>query len=170
MSDARTPADQVATARSSDLGRPATSEIRRNGVRVQHGVTVQRYKCQPTIGDPAHQFFAPMAGDEPVQPAPPSPPENCPNHPISRMFRDGKTSGARCVERRRYRCFPKNGDGPHRFTPALSRLVVNHGDACPTSATHRAINQGDINAAMAPLHVGHRRPVADPARRGDEVN
>ena len=92
-----------------------------------------------------------MAGDEPVQPAPPSPPEKCPTHPTSRVVRDGKTRGARGVERQRYRCFPKNGDTPHRFTPALSRLVVNHGDTCPTCATHRAINQGDTNAAR-----GHR--------------
>ncbi len=121
--------------------------MRRNGTRIQNGVKVQRFLCQPTNGDAAHQFFAPLAGDAPIQPAPPSPPERCPEHPTSRVVRDGKARSNRGVERQRYRCYPKNGDEPHRFTPALSRLVVNHGDTCPTCATHRSINQGDTNAA-----------------------
>lgn len=73
----------------------------------------------------------------------------------SRVVRDGKTKTSRGVERQRYRSFPKNGDAPHRFTPALSRLVVNHGDMCPTSASVRAQNHGDTNAAR-----GHKYTAA----------
>ena len=55
------------------------------------------------------------------QPAPIALPERCELHPSSRVRRDGKTKTRRGVERQRYLCFPKNGDDPHRFTPALLR-------------------------------------------------
>lgn len=125
----------------------ASSFIRRNGTQKRSGTTYQRYQCQPLNGDDPHSFQVPIVGEEVLQPAPPAPPERCEIHPSSRVRRDGKTKTRRGVERQRYLCFPKNGDEPHRFTPALSRLVVNHGDTCPECATLRAVTRGDTNAA-----------------------
>ena len=125
----------------------ATSVMRRNGTQVRGGITFQRYQCLPTNGDAPHTFQVPLVADRVSQPAPPAPPERCSEHPRSRVVRDGKTRTAHGVERQRYRCFPKNGDQPHRFTPPLSRLVVNHGETCSECATLRAVNRGDTNAA-----------------------
>ena len=46
-----------------------------------------------------------------------------------------------------YRCYPDNGEEPHRFRPVLSRLVVEHGETCPECAALRGVNQGDTTAA-----------------------
>ena len=121
--------------------------MRRNGTQKRGGVTYQRFQCLPQNGDASHTLQVPLLGKEPVQPAPPTPPERCPEHQNSRVVRDGKARSSRGVGRQRYRCFPKNGDKPHRFTPVLSRLVVDHGETCSECATLRSVNRGDTNAA-----------------------
>ncbi len=111
------------------------------------GVTFQRFVCTPANGDARHTFQAPLVGSAVAQPEPYSPPERCALHPTSHTIRSGKTRTARGVERQRYECFPNNGDAPHRFTPTLSRLVVDHGDTCPECTALRGVNQGETNAA-----------------------
>jgi hypothetical protein len=63
------------------------------------------------------------------------------------VIRSGKTKTKQGIERKRFLCTPNDDEPPHRFTPALSRLVVNHGEDCLECATLRAINKGDTNAA-----------------------
>jgi hypothetical protein len=119
----------------------------KNGTRKVAGVTYQRYLCRPNNSDAAHTLKSYASGSATPEPTPYSPPERCPKHPLSRTVRDGKTKRARGVERQRYRCYPNNGDAEHRFTPVLSRLVVDHGETCPECSRERGVNQGDTNVA-----------------------
>lgn len=41
----------------------------------------------------------------------------CPDHPESQVWRDGRYGKNK--QRQRWRCVPRNGDRPHRFTPVL---------------------------------------------------
>ena len=125
----------------------ANSSVRRNGKQARGGITYQRFLCRPLNGDEAHTIQVPLLDGEVTQPVPPAPPERCDLHPTSRVRRDGKTKTRRGIERQRFLCFPINGDAPHRFTPALSRLVVNHGETCSECQTFRAVTRGDTNAA-----------------------
>jgi hypothetical protein len=129
----------------------AARAVKRYGIQKRSGVDHQRYLCQPVNDGKSHSFFVPIVGAEPLQPVPPSPPERCSIHPNSRTIRKGKARASRGVERQRYLCYPKNGDPPHRFSPPLTRLVVNHGETCAECASLRAVNRGDTNAAR-----GHR--------------
>ncbi len=124
-------------------------KVVRNGRRVVGGVTYQRFLCQPRRGE-KHVIQAPLSDGLPEF-APPSPPERCPSHPHAHTIRAGRRAGANGVVRQRYRCFPTNGDPPHRFSPALSRLAVDHGETCPECQALRGANRGDTNAAR-----GHR--------------
>lgn len=123
-----------------------SGSVRRHGTREANGVEYQRYLCRPTNGDPPHTLKAFITELTRPEPSPYSPPERCPTHPASRTVRDGKTRSARGIERQRYRCTPANGDPVHRFTPAPSRLAVDHGETCPECARERGVNQGDTNA------------------------
>ncbi len=124
-----------------------SSVVVRNGTRKVAGVTYQRYLCRPNNRDAAHTLKSFTSGDAQPEPAPYSPPEKCPSHPLSRTVRDGKTKTTRGVERQRYHCYPNNGDADHRFTPVLSRLAVDHGETCPECSRGRGVNQGDTNVA-----------------------
>lgn len=109
----------------------ASSSVVKNGTRKVAGVTYQRYLCRPSNSDAAHTLKSYTSGNATPEPTPYSPPERCPKHPLSRTVRNGTTSTTRGVERQRFRCYPNNGDPEHRFTPVLSRLVVDHGETCP---------------------------------------
>lgn len=129
----------------------ASSSVVRNGVRTVRGAAYQRYRCVPTNGDRPHTLRSevPVAGVP--APAPPSPAEPCPNHPGSKVVRDGRSRSKAGVERQMFRCYPSDGSRSHRYQPPLTRLVVNHGETCPTCAALRGVNTGDTTAAR-----GHR--------------
>jgi hypothetical protein len=126
-----------------------TGTVVRNGTRVVGGVTFQRFLCRPVTGA-AHTLQAPLNDGVPEFLAP-SAPERCPRHPHARTVRAGRRAGANGVVRQLYRCFPTNGDAPHRFRPPLSRLAVDHGETCPECRALRGRDRGDTNAAR-----GHR--------------
>ena len=123
-----------------------SGSVRRHGTRQANGVEYQRYLYRPTNGDPPHTLKAFITEQTSPEPSPYSPPERCPTHPSSRTVRDGKTRSARGIERQRYRCTPANGDPVHCFTPAPSRLALDHGETRPECARERDVNQGDTNA------------------------
>lgn len=160
-------------------------------VRNSSGViTHQRYRCAPGTKN-EHRFAVKLAVPEapaavgvaiedeeaPVParvrrlaPARPwVPPEPCPEHPGSKVVRQGvyKAGGK---TRQRYLCTPlgwypeatRENDRAHvkhRFTPVLPRAHVEGDDACPHCAELRAVHRGET--AVARKHSANTRQVAE---------
>jgi len=87
-----------------------------------------------------------MQTENSLIPAPVSPPPACPEHPGSKVIRNG-TYGVHSP-RQRYRCTPE-GDRPHQFTPPLSREVVTLGEECARCDELLSPHHGPLTAARS---------------------
>ena len=117
----------------------------------------RQYRCTPTVGERHWFSVAAREGDAAVRGW--SPPPGCPDHPGSRVVRNGtygKTTGKR---RQRYRCTPTDGSDAHTFTPPLPREHVHGGhEQCDHCDEHRGVHHGETSVART--HSWNTRTVA----------
>lgn len=122
----------------------------------------RRYLCTPPIGEP-HRFSVLVdvsggfvRGWEP-------PPE-CPDHPASRVVRNGIYGKTTAKPRQRYLCTPADGGLRHSFTPVLAREHVHEGhEQCNACDEQRGVHRGETTAAWS--HSWNTRLVADGLER-----
>lgn len=140
------------------------SSITASGSYSTSSGTRRRYRCVPVLGDP-HTFSVLIgpADDAPQGPAAaaarwsPAPP--CPEHPGSKVVRNGKYGSKTPKPRQRYRCTPADGSKPHSFTPPLPRDHVHeNAEDCAHCEELRGVHRGDT--AVARRHSWSTRVVA----------
>lgn len=117
--------------------------IQSRGTRTTATGTWRRFVCSPPLGQ-RHTFSVLVAGDAPPALTRTSAPPSCPEHPGSRVLRDG-TYGKRS-SRQRYECRPEGGR-PHHFTPPLSREAVAPGETCARCDELLSPHHGPVTAA-----------------------
>lgn len=119
----------------------------------------QRYRCTPSVGD-QHTFV--VGVDPPVRKraiALWSPPPECPEHPGSKVVRNGRYAKSTAKMRQRYRCTPADGSKRHSFTPPLPRDHVHAGEEhCDHCEELRGVHRGET--AVARRHTWSTRIVA----------
>lgn len=130
------------------------SQVRSIGTYETKGGTRRRYRCVPRGGD-IHSFSVVEGVGARVW----SPPPPCPEHPGSKVVRNG-TYGVRTPRpRQRYRCSPTDGSKAHSFTPALPRDHVHAAEGgCPECEELRGVHHGET--AVARRHSWPTRLVA----------
>lgn len=116
--------------------------------------TRRRYRCTPVVGK-AHKFSVGLNGDStPVAQAIWTPPPPCPEHPGSKLVRNGTYGTSTRKPRQRYRCSPADGSKPHAFTPTLPRAHVHQGsEHCDLCDEIRGVHHGEPAVAWA-IHLG----------------
>jgi hypothetical protein len=87
-----------------------------------------------------------MQSEDGLASVPASAPPTCPDHPGSKVTRNG-TYGVNQL-RQRYRCTPE-GEASHQFTPPLSREVVTPGDECARCDELLSPHHGRLTAARS---------------------
>jgi len=130
------------------------SQVRSVGTYEAAGATRRRYRCVPKGGD-VHSFSVVEGQGARVW----SPPPPCPDHPGSKVVRNG-TYGVRTPRpRQRYRCTPSDGSKQHTFTPPLPREHVHPSEGgCPECEELRGFHHGET--AVARRHSWPTRLVA----------
>lgn len=128
------------------------------GVRQTKSGPRRDYRCTPIAGQ-AHKFSVALAADaHPDVFARWAPPPPCPEHPDSKVVRNGTYGKATPKPRQRYRCTPADGGRPHVFTPPLPRDHVHVGEEhCAHCEELRGIHRGE--PAVARRHTWPTRAV-----------
>lgn len=122
----------------------------------------RQYRCTPPVGAP-HWFSVPI-DDAGVVAQAWSPPPACPEHPGSKVVRNGKYGKTTAKPRQRYRCAPADGSPAHSFTPELPRDHVHEGyEQCDLCDQHRQVHHGETTAAWS--HSWNTRLVAEGLER-----
>jgi hypothetical protein len=117
----------------------------------------RRYRCAPLVGD-GHKFSVVIAGQGLPQLDASLPPV-CPEHPGSKVVRNGTYGEATELPRQRYRCTPADEDQQHTFTQVLARSHVHAcADQCDVCDEHRGVHHGEPAAAWR--HSWSARTVA----------
>lgn len=115
------------------------------GTRQRSDGLSRRYRCTPAAGKP-HTFTVRITEDK--RPAAWSPPPPCPEHPGSKVVRNGTYGVTTEKKRQRYRCAPPDGSKPHAFTPPLPRDHVHEGnESCEHCEELRGVHHGETAAA-----------------------
>ena len=118
--------------------------------------TLRRYLCRPKAGAP-HSF---SLVEGPVPMPIHSPPPACPEHPGSKVVRNGFYATSTTKPRQMYRCFPDGEGRVHAFVPKLARDHVHTGrDSCVECEELRGTHRGDKTVARR--HSWSARVVAD---------
>lgn len=118
--------------------------VRSRGTRSTNSGKWRRFECvRPDGSKHSFQF---MLSASAVTVAPASPPPACPEHPGSKVTRNG-TYGVHNL-RQRYLCVPAD-DRRHQFTPPLSREVVTLGEECARCDELLSPHHGPVTAARA---------------------
>src|SRR5665647_2663635 len=125
------------------------SNVVGSGSRATSSGTRQTYRCDPLTG--SQHFFTVVLTEEGANLAPGlQQAPTCPEHPQSRVVRDG-TYGKRSPSLRQcYRCFfdPADKSEKHRFTPGLARDHVHaSGELCDECDGHVGVHQGAVAVA-----------------------
>lgn len=128
------------------------------GVRQTKSGPRRDYRCTPIAGQ-AHKFSVALTADaHPDVFARWAPPPPCPEHPDSKVVRNGTYGKATPRPRQRYRCTPADGGKPHVFTPPLPRDHVHVGEEhCAHCEELRGIHRGE--SAVARRHTWPTRIV-----------
>jgi hypothetical protein len=122
----------------------------------------RRYKCTPPVGDP-HRFSVVVTSRGNIARGW-SPPPQCPDHPGSRVVRNGVYGKSTAKPRQRYLCRPVDGSAAHSFTPVLARDHVHDGhERCDHCDEHRGVHHGETTAAWR--HSWNTRVVAEALER-----
>ncbi len=131
------------------------SVVRPRGSRVRaDGTLMLRFHCTPTNGDGPHWFEVDATADATTYALP----QRCPDHPGSKVWRDG-TYSRNGHPRQRYRCFPADGSRSHVFASVVPRHLVEHGEHCPACSEERSVHGGE--AVVGRGHHYSARQVAD---------
>lgn len=152
------------------MGRPKTSSL--NVVCVEHPSSrvsfkgsrtssnglARRFRCEPGTG--AAHYFTIVEYDRDVALAARwSAPPACPDHPSSKVVRNGRYGSKTPKPRQRYRCTPADGSKPHSFTPPLPRDHVHeNSEDCAHCEELRGVHRGET--AVARRHSWSTRIVA----------
>lgn len=121
------------------------SRVASIGTRNRADGVSRRYRCTPAVGE-QHTFTVRLTTDKLL--AAWSPPPPCPQHPGSKVVRDGTYGTSTAKPRQRYKCSPADGSKPHAFTPALPRDHVHANEEhCDTCDELRGIHHGETAAA-----------------------
>lgn len=127
--------------------------IKAEGTRTTSAGKHRRYRCTPPIGKP-HKFSvliepaADRTAATAAQVALWSPPPACPEHPDSKVVRNGTYGRKTPKPRQRYRCTPADGSKPHTFTPPLPRDHVCDGEEhCGHCEEIRGVHRGETAVA-----------------------
>lgn len=128
------------------------------GVRQTKSGPRRDYRCTPIAGQ-AHKFSVALAADaHPAVFARWAPPPPCPEHPDSKVVRNGTYGKATPKPRQRYRCTPADGGRTHVFTPPLPRDHVHVGEEhCAHCEELRGVHRGE--PAVARRHTWPARVV-----------
>ena len=133
------------------------SHVIAKGTRHTAGGLKRTYLCTPQVGPP-HKFSLTAEPDLDYT-ARWSPPPPCPEHPGSKVVRNGKYGSKTPKPRQRYRCTPADGAKPHSFTPPLPRDHVHeNAEDCAHCEELRGVHRGDT--AVARRHSWSSRVVA----------
>ena len=133
------------------------SHVIAKGTRHTAGGLKRTYLCTPQVGPP-HKFSLTAEPDLDYT-ARWSPPPPCPEHPGSKVVRNGKYGSKTPKPRQRYRCTPADGSKPHSFTPPLPRDHVHeNAEDCAHCEELRGVHRGDT--AVARRHSWSSRVVA----------
>lgn len=117
-----------------------------------------RFQCVGAEGE-SHYFTITELSAEAAAAARWSPPPPCPEHPGSKVVRNGKYGSKTPKPRQRYRCTPADGSKPHSFTPPLPRDHVHeNAEGCAHCEELRGVHRGDT--AVARRHSWSSRVVA----------
>ena len=151
-------------------GRPKTSSlnircrehpgasVRFKGSRRSSRGVSNRFQCVGAEGE-SHYFTITELSAEAAAAARWSPPPPCPEHPGSKVVRNGKYGSRTPKPRQRYRCTPADGSKPHSFTPPLPRDHVHeNAEGCAHCEELRGVHRGDT--AVARRHSWSSRVVA----------
>lgn len=125
------------------------SKVTANGFADGDARTRRRYICVPLIGD-RHSFTAavPVGQSDLARVASWSPPPACPQHPGSRVVRNGTYGSHTPKPRQLYRCHPADGSKFHGFTPPLPRDHVHQDEEhCDECEELRGIHRGETAVA-----------------------
>ncbi len=129
-----------------------------NGTRLAKKGLVRRYRCTPAQGD-AHSFTVVVAPPDRPRRASWEPPPPCPDHPGSKVVRNGTYGKKTAKPRQRYRCTPADGSPVHAFTPPLPRDHVHENkEHCEHCEELRGVHRGET--AVARRHAWSTRVVA----------
>lgn len=122
----------------------------------------RRYLCTPPLGEPHRFSVAIDVRGHVVQGW--SPPPECPDHPGSRVVRNGTYGKTTAKPRQRYLCRPADGTAAHSFTPVLARDHVHEGnERCDHCDEHRGVHHGETTSAWS--HSWSSRLVAEALER-----
>jgi hypothetical protein len=122
----------------------------------------RRYKCTPPVGEP-HRFSVVVTSHGTIARGW-SPPPECPEHPGSRVVRNGVYGKTTAKPRQRYLCHPVDGSAAHSFTPVLARDHVHEGhERCDECDEQRGVHHGETTAART--HSWNTRLVAEALER-----
>lgn len=123
----------------------ADGRLQSRGRRTNAAGTWQRYRCVRPDGT-QHQFQVLLGPASSALTSIQQPPP-CPEHPGSRITRNGSYGkGAR--RRQRYRCVPHDATSAHTFSPPLTREVVAVGeDVCATCDELLSPHRGPLTGA-----------------------
>lgn len=122
----------------------------------------RQYQCTPPVGQ-RHRFSVVVDTKGHVA-AGWSPPPECPDHPGSRVVRNGTYGKTTAKPRQRYLCRPTDGSASHSFTPALARDHVHEGnERCDHCDEHRGVHHGETTSAWS--HSWSSRLVAEALER-----
>lgn len=155
---AKTGRPKTAASTARCLKHPGSRVISKE-VRTTKSGVVRRFSCTPALGSP-HTFSVPVVDAQaPAVPVVWSAPPACPDHPRSKVVRNGTYGRATPKPRQRYRCTPTDGTKPHSFTPPLPRDHVHSGEEhCEHCDELRGIHRGET--AVARRHSWSTRIVA----------
>lgn len=117
--------------------------VQSRGIRKTGTGTWRRFVCRRPDGT-EHTFKLMLDEDASVVSVRRTPPPPCPEHPGSKVVRDG-TYGKRST-RQRYVCRPEGGR-EHQFTPPLSREAVAPGTSCSRCDELLSPHHGSVLAA-----------------------
>lgn len=141
------------------MGRPKTSSL--NVVCVEHPSSrvsfkgsrtssnglARRFRCVPGTGT-AHYFTLVEYDRDVALSARWSAPPACPDHPGSRVVRNGRYGSKTPKPRQRYLCTPADGSNPHSFTPPLPRDHVHeNAEDCSHCEELRGVHRGETAVA-----------------------
>lgn len=122
----------------------------------------RRYLCTPPVELP-HKFSVVIDARGAVSRGW-SPPPECPDHPGSRVVRNGTYGKTTARPRQRYLCRPADDTAPHSFTPVLARDHVHEGnEQCDYCDEHRGVHHGETTSAWS--HSWSSRLVAEALER-----
>ena len=133
------------------------SHVVAKGTRQTASGLKRTYLCTPQVG--SRHWFSLTAEPDLDYTARWSPPPPCPEHPGSKVVRNGKYGSKTPKPRQRYRCTPADGSKPHSFTPPLPRDHVHeNAEDCAHCEELRGVHRGDT--AVARRHSWSSRVVA----------